>query len=114
MSEVFNNNKCEFSIGDYKESLKNTKEGDFIYMDPPYFQTKLKGHSGIFKKWKYEHDIECSEEFKRLDKLGCKVLMSNSDTPEVRDIFKEYKIVEINVHRDKSHTKVGELLIMNY
>lgn len=30
----------EFFAGDYRETTQNAKEGDFIYLDPPYFHTK--------------------------------------------------------------------------
>ena len=36
-----------FDSGDYHETTEDAKEGDFIYLDPPYFHTKGQYYGGI-------------------------------------------------------------------
>lgn len=37
----------EFISGDYHDTTESAKEGDFIYLDPPYFHTKGQYYGGI-------------------------------------------------------------------
>ena len=58
--------------------------------------------------------LELYKEVKKLDKKGVKWLMTQADTKEIKDIFKEYKIKKFEVYRANSKTYKNELIIMNY
>jgi DNA adenine methylase len=109
---------------DYQKILSDkAQEGDLIYLDPPYdpmnSTANFTGYTGAgFTK----ADQEClAETFKKLDARGCKILLSNSDTEYVRELYADYVkgrckvIVRRNINSSPSkrlgHT---ELLIRNY
>jgi len=82
----------------------------FFYLDPPYWQ--IPG---------YRHDF-CNQDFIDLAAVLAlikgKFLMSINDTPEIRDIFKEFVVEEVVIRYSLS-TKAREkerieLLISNY
>lgn len=88
-------NKYNVTINhiDYKEIIfNNAKADDFIYFDPPYI---LKDATSNFRSYtidgfSYKDQRELVELFKVLDKRGCKLLVTNSDTEQTRDLYKDY------------------------
>jgi len=111
----------EIKVMSFGEITKLAKKGDFIYFDPPYYPLK-KGQSfttytkGNFLEKKQK---QLAKVFKELDKKGCKVMLSNSDTDFIKGLYKEYKpkIVKarrmINCQGDK-RGKINEIVITNY
>jgi DNA adenine methylase len=103
--------------------LEKAQKGDLIYFDPPYVPLKqtsafTKYHSTDFVTKDHE---ELAKVFEELDKRGCFVMLSNSDTPLIRDLYKKYDkyTVVINANRNincKGNLRkpVQELLIKNY
>ena len=59
----------KFIYGDYRNTTKNAKSGDFIYLDPPYYHTKGR-YFGIID---YEEFIKYLED---LNKRGIKFALS--------------------------------------
>lgn len=113
VSEYLNNNKVKITNGDYKKALKTCKEGDFVYLDPPYFQVN-ETHDNIFNEWKHKDNLDVCKIFKKLDDRGCKVMMSNSNNEELKEIMKDFDIIEIDVMRNQRKIYVKEVIIKNY
>ena len=92
--------------------------------DPPYKDTSKTANFTSYTKDGFS-DIDQTmlhETFKDLDKRGCKVLLSNSDTPFIQELYHEFKdhttqlvgvmrAVNSNAEKRTGHT---ELLIRNY
>ena len=100
---------------DYKKVLEKSKKNDFVFLDPPYIEEKKYG----FKYNKNEElcvDFlkELGKELKKLDKKGVMWLMTQPDTKEVKEIFKNYTIKKYKVYRKIQNQQVNELIIMNY
>lgn len=88
----------EFINCSFTESIKNPKEGDFVYLDPPYAPENLKSFVGYvadgFNLEKHEmlfHKIKLLK--------GIKFIMSNAKVDLVIDHFKEYNINDITARR---------------
>lgn len=109
---------------DYQKILSDkAQEGDFIYLDPPYdpmnSTANFTGYTGAgFTK----ADQEClAETFKKLDARECKILLSNSDTEYVRELYAGYikGICKVTVRRNinsRPSKRLGhtELFIRNF
>jgi len=104
----------------YEEILPKVKRGDFVYLDPPY--PPLNGTSYFTHYTKDRFSITDQSKVRdfaeNLSKKGCKVLLSNADTPEIRELYKAWRIASVDVTRfitckSKRH-KVNELIITNY
>ena len=109
---------------DYQKILTDkAQKGDFVYLDPPYNpMTSTANFTGYTGDRFTEKDQErLAVIFKKLDARGCKVLLSNSDTEYVRELYADYvkNIRRVTVRRNinsRASKRLGhiELLICNY
>jgi len=115
VSQFLNNKSGKIFNKSYEKILDKAKEGDFIFLDPPYIDT----HKYDFN---YNKDEILDDSFiqqlflqvKKLDDRNVKWLMTQADTEQIKDIFKEYTIKKFQVYRMGSKSYTEELLIMNY
>ena len=89
---------------------------DFVYLDPPYHAAYSEYSKDGFNVDKHK---ELSEYCKGLDKKGIYFMLSNSDTPEIRDFYKVFSCETVEaiytLSRKGSGRKTAqELLIRNY
>jgi len=123
VSKALKLSEASIAVSDYESALLKAKKDDFIYLDPPYHPTSSTANfTGYSTKGFGDADqIELSKSFAKLNVSGCKVLLSNSDTPLIRKLYSDSSnyIKEVNVSRMiscKASRRVGykELLISNY
>lgn len=104
----------------YMKILSMVKKNDFVYIDPPY--PPLNGTS-CFTHY-------CTDRFgdndheklaifaRRLDKLGCKVMISYANTDMIRGYYNKWNRDFIEVRRyitcKKKRHKVTEVIFTNY
>jgi len=108
----------EIICGDYKDVLaKSAKSGDLIFLDPPYLPiSKYADFKRYTKEQFYEEDHkELADEVARLQKLGCHVILTNSNHPLVHELYESYEIKVVNTRRNissKAETRIGEDVIV--
>jgi DNA adenine methylase len=115
VSKYLNNTNGSIQNVNYKLVLKNAGKDDFVFLDPPYVES----HD---YKFKYNNDQNINSDFltdllvevKKLDNKGVKWLMTQADTKDVRQYFKEYNIIKFKVYRGHSKIITHELIIKNY
>lgn len=106
--------KATIVCGDYLKVLhKYAQAGDFIFLDPPYIPVTEWGDFKRYTKEQfYEEDQRnLAEEVKRLQKLGCFVILTNSNHPLVHELYKDFLIDVIPTKRaisSKSDSRTGE------
>jgi DNA adenine methylase len=115
ISFFLNNTKGKIYNKDYKYILEKAKDGDFVFLDPPYIENHNYGFN-YNKKEILNNDFlqELLKEVKKLDKRNVKWMMTQADTKEIKTLFKEYKIKKYPVYRSASKSYINEILIMNY
>ena len=106
----------EFTNSNFKESIKNIKEGDFVYFDPPYAPENEKSFVGyVADGFDLEMHKSLFSEIKKLDKI--KFIMSNAKVDLVIDNFKEYNYQDIIARRainaKKPESTTTEVIIYN-
>jgi len=121
INKYFNNNNVRIFCADYKLFLKQAKEKDFIYLDPPYHIVEKNSFTKYFNKdFKEKQQIELAKEFTRLDKLGCFLMLSNSDTDLINDLYVNYNKIKVVANRSinskggSRKSSANELIIKNY
>ncbi len=109
---------AQILCGDYKTILRRyAGENDFIYLDPPYHP--LGGYADFqryTKEFFYDEDhLELRNEFNRLVRIGAKVLLTNSNTSYVLDLYKGHNSNAVPTKRlisSKKETRSGVDLII--
>lgn len=123
VSRYLNEANLEISCGDFEDALSGARRGDFVYLDPPY--DPLSDTSSFTG---YNLDSFGRDEQRRLKSVcdcltrrKCKVLLSNSATDFIRELYADagrYTIVEVDANRNINSVaagrgKIRELLIFN-
>lgn len=106
----------EFKQSNFSDSIKNVKDGDFIYLDPPYAPVNEKSFVKYVKGgFNLESHKLLFNEIKKFDKI--KFLMSNAKVELVTNNFKEYNCEDIIARRAINSKKPGstttEVIIYN-
>jgi DNA adenine methylase len=106
---------------DFSVVIEYAEKDDFIYFDPPYQPlSRTASFTGYTKDSFNEKDQErLADIYRKLDKRGCKLMLSNSDVKFIRKLYNGYRIEivkakrVINCKASKRGT-VNELVILNY
>lgn len=100
---------------DFKEVVKDAKKDDFVYFDPPYYNTFTSYQANGFG---IEDQIRLAELFKELSNRGVYCMLSNSNEQFIKDLYKEFNIevvkVRRNINRNGDSRKGEEVIIRNY
>jgi len=110
----------DLRCGDFEAGLAGVGRRDFVYLDPPY--VKLGGYSdfnryteGRFERPDHERLATILSD---LDRAGVRWLLSQSDTPLVRRLFRTFRVERIQARREINLTaarrNVSEVLVSNY
>lgn len=122
VSSYFNDNDISIMSGDFAQCVKDAQEGDFVYLDPPYVPLNK---TSSFTSYTKEGFKDCDQRrikdiIDSLDDRGVYVLMSNSSSDDVFDLYSpDYNVETVKVARkvnSKAHkrNKIDEFLIKNY
>jgi DNA adenine methylase len=113
--------KVRLMCGDFAEAVKDAGEGSFVYFDPPYHAPDRNFTSYQSGGFGEDEQERLRDVFAGLAGRGARCLLSNADTPFVRDLYrrKGFKAVSVKAvrvinSRAAGRGKVGEVLIRNY
>lgn len=106
---------------DFTNAVASAKSGDFVYLDPPYQPVSKTASFTRYTKQQFDFDdqIRVRNLFFDLQKRGVKVMLSNSNAPEVRELYDGANIHQVELQRlisakAATRKKVNELVITNY
>lgn len=121
MSNYFNENNIKILEGDYKQALKGLRKGSFVYFDPPYMPISTSSSfTGYTENGFSEKDqIELKKECDKLNARGINFLLSNSNHPLIRELYKDYEIITVKARRSinsngNKRGEINEVLVRNY
>jgi DNA adenine methylase len=123
VNKYLNSNNITLLNQDFAEAVKDAKKGDFVYLDPPYDPVSETASFTGYDVNGFNRDEQerLKEEFDALHKKGCKVMLSNSCTDFIMDLYKDYQDTIIKVRATRSinsnalkRGRVDEVLVLNY
>ena len=122
VSKILQSKNIAIRCQDFEAILDEAKKDDYVYFDPPYQPVSKTANFTSYTKCEFTYDDlkRLANVCQKLDKKDCKVLLSNSNTKEVRKLFSsKWKVVEVSANRainsnSKKRTGHTELLIKNY
>jgi len=114
------------AVQDFREAVSHAGPGDFVYFDPPYDPlsdtANFTSYSADSFGQEQQEILACT--FAELANRGCKVMLSNSDTDFVRQLYARFRIktlrIEIVEARRAINSKAGkrgtinEIVVLNY
>lgn len=118
----------EIMVLDYKKTNQFIDKNTFVYLDPPYRPLSKTANFTAYGKELFNDNSqrELARFFFEMDKLGAKIMLSNSDPKNLdgkdnffEELYNAYKIKKVEANRminckgDK-RGKLRELLILNY
>jgi len=111
----------EIRLAGYQQVLERAVSGDFVYFDPPYAPLSATSNFTQYNKSGFgkEEQERLADIFGQLVRRGCYVMLSNSNSEHIRDLYSQWRIEEVSTARSinskaKRRGKIKELLVMGY
>lgn len=121
ISVYLNNNQLEIKVGDFEKAIVDVRTGDFVYFDPPYIPLS---ETSAFTSYTHEgfsfaDQVRLRDAFKRLSDTGAYVMLSNSSSALVEELYKDFNIhyveaTRTNGAKSSSRGKISEIIVTNY
>jgi len=109
------------SESNFSDVVKEAKEGDFIYFDPPYFPLSKTSSFTSYQKGVFleNEQRELARTFRELHRKGCFVMLSNSDSPFIHQLYQGFTITPVKARRainciGTKRGKISEVVVTNY
>jgi DNA adenine methylase len=111
----------QLTVSSFEKTVEKAQKRDFIYLDPPYVPLSPTASFTSYTSTNFteQDQLRLSLLVRELDKKGCLVMLSNSDTKLVRDLYQGLSIITVQCPRSINSNPfargtVTELLIKNY
>ena len=93
--------RVEFVVRDFRETMKEAKNGDVIYCDPPYVPLSATANFSDYASEGFglQEQKELADLAKQLRRKGIPVVISNHDTEFTMREYKEARIIRFQVRR---------------
>ncbi|MBN2495304.1 MAG: DNA adenine methylase [Deltaproteobacteria bacterium] len=113
--------KAQLREQGYESVLERAARGDLVYFDPPYVPVSATAKFVSYGKDGF--DMQDQERlagvFRALAEKGVQVMLSNSDTPAVRRMYRGFRLERVEARRSVNSRKdrrgpVGELVVMSW
>jgi DNA adenine methylase len=93
--------RARLRCADYRRVVEEAARGDFLYFDPPYDPVAPTANFTSYTAGAFGPDDqrELAETARALVARGCRVMLSNSDTPFVRSLYRGFRIDRVKCAR---------------
>ncbi len=112
--------------GDFTKAESLTTKHSFVYLDPPYKPVSLTANFNSYHKGGFNDadQVRLADTFKKLDRAGARLMLSNSDPMQKGDPFFEELYGNFNIHRVQAtrlinskasgRGRISEILVTNF
>lgn len=113
--------KAKIETRHFKTIVERAKPGDLVYFDPPYHPVSKTASFTSYDRGGFGEESQrlLARVYAQLDRKGVRVLLSNSMTDIVQDIYSAFIIDEVSANRAVNSRadrrgKVREALVRNF
>jgi DNA adenine methylase len=106
---------------DYRRVVDQADAGSFVYFDPPYHPISKTANFTSYTSRSFTEDDQAAlaDVFAELDRKGVRCMLSNSDTPLIRGLYKRFRTETVLAPRAISRNRdgrkpVSEVVVLNY
>lgn len=121
ISTYLNNNQIEIKKGDFEKAVLDVQPRDFVYFDPPYIPLSETSTftSYTHEGFSYDDQVRLRDTFKKLSDVGAYVMLSNSSSFLVEELYRDFNIhyveaTRTNGAKSSSRGKISEIIVTNY
>ncbi len=111
---------ADIEATDFEEVCARAQPGDFVYLDPPYQPLSETAHFTSYTRDDFglADQQRLRDAFDDLTVRGVSALLSNSDHPAIRDLYRSYAMEEVPMGRNinskvTERSPINELLVSN-
>lgn len=108
-------------VAHFRETPAYARAGDFIYFDPPYHPLSKTAFFTAYTRGSFgaADQEELAEVYAKLAKRGCRVMLSNSDCPFIRDLYRGFDVRTVMARRSinsnaERRGKIPEVVVLSY
>lgn len=108
------------AVQDFRETLNQTRCADFAYVDPPYHPVSTTASFTSYAKEDFGEgeQRELHAVFAEAARRGARLILSNSDTPFIRKLYRDFQIHTVQARRaincdGSKRGQVNEVVVTN-
>ncbi|MGB5809645.1 MAG: DNA adenine methylase [Polyangiales bacterium] len=112
---------AELRCTGFESLLEGAKPGDFVYFDPPYEPVSPTASFTSYARDGFSQDDQTRlrDVYRELDRRGCRLMLSNSEVPFIRELYGDFRIDTVAAPRAincnaSGRGKVTEVVVRNY
>ena len=111
---------AELLACDFEKTVVSASKGDFVYFDPPYHHpTNSHFTAYSINGFSDEDHVRLAKVFHTLHEKECKLILSNSATNLVLELYKDFMIIPVMTTRSincvaSKRCNFPQVLVMNY
>lgn len=105
----------------FTDVLSRAEAGDLVFFDPPYVPISETSSFTTYSKDGFgsEQQRRLADVFRELAERGCYVMLSNSDCPFVRELYADWRTVQVSASRNinsraSKRGAVSEVLVLSW
>ncbi|MEM7434867.1 MAG: DNA adenine methylase [Myxococcota bacterium] len=113
--------QADLQCAGFEALIESAKPGDFVYFDPPYEPVSTTSSFTSYASGGFSRDDQTRlrDVYRELDRRGCKLMLSNSDVPFIRELYVDFRIDTVAAPRAINcnaggRGKVSEIVARNY
>lgn len=103
------------------KTVKLAQKNDFIYLDPPYHPLSPTSSFTSYTSDSFSEKDQrrLAEVYRKLDRKGCFLMLSNSYSDFILEMYKDYRIEKVSAKRmincnGKNRGAIPEAVVLNY
>lgn len=111
----------ELTVADFRDTLSQAPAKSFAYIDPPYYPISPTANFTSYTREDFgkAEQEELAAVFAESARRGVQPMQSNSDTPFIRELYRDFKLETVEARRAVNSNGarrglISELLILGY
>jgi DNA adenine methylase len=112
---------AQIRFSSYANTVEDARAGDVVYFDPPYQPASVTANFTGYNAEAFGETAQglLAEQYRALDRRGCQLMLSNSDTPLIRELYRDFRIDTVMAPRSVNSRAdrrgaVAEVVVRNY
>jgi DNA adenine methylase len=110
---------AHLAVQDFRDTLNETRKGDFAYIDPPYLPVSATASFTAYSKEDFgaAEQEELAALFADAVRRGVRLILSNSDMPFIRKLYRDFDLKTVRARRAIScdganRGKINEVVVL--